>query len=124
MAGAISRSIADITNACVRVTSCPQSATLARNLAMYHDTLTGPIAVHKTVPVSRVSDGLKRHPCRFDADNAKICSRHFTDDCFKHGPSGTRRTLILGSLPTLWMPSKSVETPETTRQEPRATARV
>ena len=64
MAGAISRSIADITNACVRVTSCPQSATLARNLAMYHDTLTGPIAVHKTVPVSRVSDGLKRHPCR------------------------------------------------------------
>ena len=21
----------------------------------------------------------------FDADNAKICSRHFTDDCFKHG---------------------------------------
>ncbi|KAI0227485.1 hypothetical protein LSAT2_022009 [Lamellibrachia satsuma] len=54
----------------------------------------------------------------FDADNAKICSRHFTDDCFKHGPSGTRRTLIPGSLPTLWMPSKSVETPETTRQEP------
>ncbi|XP_076442800.1 uncharacterized protein LOC143281474 [Babylonia areolata] len=39
----------------------------------------------------------------FNPDRATVCSRHFTDSCFRYGPTGVR-SLIPGSLPTEFMP--------------------
>lgn len=47
----------------------------------------------------------------FNKDQATICSRHFTPDCIKESKKG-RRSLVPGSLPTEWMPEKSIVTPK------------
>eukprot|EP00112_Aurelia_sp_Birch-Aquarium-sp1_P000217 Seg1018.19 transcript_id=Seg1018.19/GoldUCD/mRNA.D3Y31 product="hypothetical protein" protein_id=Seg1018.19/GoldUCD/D3Y31 len=45
----------------------------------------------------------------FNAERAFICSRHFTKECIRTGKKG-RRNLEVGSLPTEFLPKKSVET--------------
>ncbi|XP_076434774.1 uncharacterized protein LOC143274746 [Babylonia areolata] len=53
----------------------------------------------------------------FNPDRATVCSRHFRDSCFRYGPNGVR-SLIPGSLPTEFMPCKSVETPRPPPRKP------
>jgi len=53
--------------------------------------------------INRADDG-------FNADTARICSRHFLDSCIQITQKGVKK-LIPGSLPTEEMPVKSVETP-------------
>ncbi|XP_070191756.1 uncharacterized protein [Littorina saxatilis] len=50
----------------------------------------------------------------FNPKNARICSRHFKETCFKYG----KRALIPGSLPTNHVLQKSVETPKTPARKP------
>ncbi|XP_065059620.1 uncharacterized protein LOC135687093 [Rhopilema esculentum] len=45
----------------------------------------------------------------FNAERAFICSRHFTEECIRTGKKG-RRNLKVGSLPTEFLPEKSVPT--------------
>ncbi|XP_028419012.1 uncharacterized protein LOC114544629 [Dendronephthya gigantea] len=45
----------------------------------------------------------------FNPGNAFICSRHFKESCYKTGNKGQRR-LTPGSLPTEYLPQKSIET--------------
>eukprot|EP00794_Sanderia_malayensis_P002206 gene2206-2512_t len=47
----------------------------------------------------------------FKSERAFICSRRYTEDCFKTGNKG-RKTLKTGSLSTLFLPQKSIETPK------------
>ncbi|XP_070198343.1 uncharacterized protein [Littorina saxatilis] len=55
---------------------------------------------------------------KFNPDTAKICSRHFEPSCLKYGPSGKCTGLVTDSLPTHWMPTKSIVTPKTSRPDP------
>ncbi|XP_070183571.1 uncharacterized protein [Littorina saxatilis] len=57
---------------------------------------------------------INRADTLFNPKNARICSRHFEETCFKYG----KRALIPGSLPTNHVLQKSVETPKTPARKP------
>ncbi|XP_025081437.1 uncharacterized protein LOC112556550 [Pomacea canaliculata] len=53
----------------------------------------------------------------FNVEIATICSRHFKPECYIEG-EGFSRHLIPGSLPTEFMPKKSIETPKPEARKP------
>ncbi|XP_025100752.1 uncharacterized protein LOC112567993 [Pomacea canaliculata] len=55
----------------------------------------------------------------FTPMRAKICSRHFEEECIKKGPSGKFSGLVPGSMPTRWMPEQSFKTSKTARPKPK-----
>ncbi|KAK7481901.1 hypothetical protein BaRGS_00026809 [Batillaria attramentaria] len=62
---------------------------------------------------------VNRCDASFNKDNASICSRHFKEECFQSGGK-TGRILKEGSLPTEFMPVKSIVTPVIPARKPPA----
>nr|XP_018672076.2 uncharacterized protein LOC101242335 isoform X3 [Ciona intestinalis] len=56
-----------------------------------------------------------------DRESASICERHFTSDCFEMSGPTNKKSLKLGSIPTLNLPHKTLErinSPKANRKSP------
>ena len=69
---------------------------------------------------SKMIAAINRCDTSFNPDKHKICSRHFEDHCFRVGSASEVRhkSLKPGSIPTRYMPKKTIETAKPKPRKP------
>ncbi|KAL8596853.1 hypothetical protein ACOMHN_060661 [Nucella lapillus] len=94
------------------LSNCPAYKSKHRGLSFHKIPRKGENDAHRQLLIQTIDreDEWFMKEKKKDNANIFICSRHYSGECYKHTPGNQKPTLIPGSVPTLIMPVKSVET--------------
>ncbi|KAL8576768.1 hypothetical protein ACOMHN_067666 [Nucella lapillus] len=102
------------------LSNCPAYKSKHRGLSFHKIPRKGENDAHRQLLIQTIDreDEWFMKEKKKDNANIFICSRHYSGECYKHTPGNQKPTLIPGSVPTLIMPVKSVETPKPDERKP------